>query len=103
MSDGLAVPVYEYVTLVEAGSSTWPLWVNTHYHHAQSFIPFDGDGLKAKPKITARNSPVLRELWRNPLDGGCWDDEHTSPRPKNRHADRRPGHVDHKAAFGGLR
>ena len=102
MSDRLAIPLYKDVTLVEARLSTWPLWVNTHYHHARSFTAFDGDRLKAKSKIAARDPPVLSELWRDALDGGCWDDECTSSWPKNCHADRRPRHVYHKAAFGGL-
>jgi hypothetical protein len=102
MSDRLSVPVYEYVTLVQAGSSTRPSWVNTHYHHARSFISFDGDRLKAKSEIAARNPPMLSELWRDALDGVRWDDECTSSRSKNRHADRCPGRVYHNAAFGAL-
>jgi hypothetical protein len=78
------------------------LWVNTHYHHARSFTAFDGDRLKAKSKIAARDPAMFRELWRDALDGGCWDDEHTSSRSKDRHADRRPSRVHHKAAFGAL-
>jgi hypothetical protein len=102
MSDRLSVPVYKYVTLVEARSSPWPLCVNTYYHQARSFTAFDGDRLKAKSEIAARDSPMFRELWRDALDGGCWDEEHTSSRPKNRHADGRAGRVHHKAALRAL-
>jgi hypothetical protein len=102
MSDRLPVPVYEYVTLMKARSSTWPLWVNSHYHHTGSFTAFDGDRLKAKSKIAARDSPKFRKLWRDALDGGCRDNEHTSARSKNRHADARSSRVHHNAAFASL-
>src|SRR5262245_818920 len=102
MFDLLAIPVNEYVTLMKARSSTWTFRVDTHYHHTRSSIAFNGNRLKAKAEIAAGDPPVFRELWRDALDGGRWDDEHTSSRPKNCHADRRPGRVQHKATFGAL-
>jgi hypothetical protein len=45
---------------------------------------------------------MFRKLWRDALDGGCRDDEHTSSRPKNRHADRRATSINNKAALGAL-
>jgi hypothetical protein len=76
------------------------LWFDAHDHGAWSFATFDGNRLETQSEIAARYASMARELWRDALDGGRWDDEHASTRPKNRHADRRAGRVQQEAAFG---
>src|SRR6478609_9156764 len=100
MPDRLAVPADDDVPLVEARRGTRALRVDTHHHGARFVAAFDGNRLEAEAEIAARDAPVALKLRRDAFDRGRWDDEHTTTRPENRHADRLASRVEREAAFG---